>query len=195
LAAWFPALAERPFLLFLSRLHPKKGLDLLIPAFAAVAHEFPDWFLVLAGPDEGGYRGQLERMVADRGLKHRILFTGMVTGEAKAALLAHTDCFVLPSYSEGFPVVVAEALGYGRPIVITTSCYVPEVAEGEAGFVVQPEMGALLVALREMMQDSALRDQCSQKALEVAKGHFTWEAVAKKTLDFYHEIIRCHSTG
>ena len=133
LAAWFPALADRPFLLFLSRLHPKKGLDLLIPAFAALAREFPDWLLVLAGPDEGGYRAQLERMVADRGLEQRILFTGMVTGEAKAALLAHADCFVLPSYSEGFPVVVAEALGYGRPVVITTSCYVPRWQKGKQG--------------------------------------------------------------
>jgi glycosyltransferase involved in cell wall biosynthesis len=190
LAALFPALADRPFLLFLSRLHPKKGLDLLIPAFGALAQEFPDWLLVLAGPDEGGYRVQLERMVADRGLEQRILFTGMITGEAKAMLLAHADCFVLPSYSEGFPVVVAEALGYGRPIVITTSCYVPEVAEGEAGLVVSPEVGALAAALREMMRrDSAFRDKCSQKALEVAKRHFTWEAVAKQTLDFYREAI------
>jgi glycosyltransferase involved in cell wall biosynthesis len=195
LAAWFPALADRPFWLFLSRLHPKKGLDLLILAFAALAQEFPDWLLVLAGPDEGGYRGQLERMVTDQGLEQRILFTGLVTGEAKAALLAHADCFVLPSYSEGFPVVVAEALGYGRPVVITTSCYVPEVAKGEAGLVVSSEMGALATALREMMRDTAFRGNCSQKALEVAKRHFTWEAVAKQTLDYYREVIRCHSTA
>ena len=189
LAAWFPALADRPFMLFLSRLNPKKGLDLLIPTFAALAREFPDWLLVLAGPDEGGYQAQLERMVVDRGLKQRILFTGMVTGEAKAALLAHADCFVLPSYSEGFPVVVAEAMGYGRPVVITTSCYVPEVAKGEAGLVVSSEVGALATALREMMRDSAFRDQCSQKAIEVAKKYFTWEAVAKQTLSFYREVI------
>ncbi|MCG2771783.1 MAG: glycosyltransferase [Desulfobacterales bacterium] len=195
LAAWFPALADRPFWLFLSRLHPKKGLDLLIPAFAALAREFPDWLLVLAGPDEGGYRAQLERMVAERGLELRILFTGMVTGEAKAALLAHADCFVLPSYSEGFPVVVVEALGYGRPVVITTSCYVPEVAEGEAGLVVLPEVGALAAALREMMRDPAFRATCSQKALSLAQRCFTWEAVAKQTLDYYREVIRCHSTA
>lgn len=189
LAALFPVLADRPFLLFLSRLHPKKGLDLFIPAFGTLAREFPDWLLVLAGPDEGGYQAQLERMVVERGLESRILFTGMVTGEAKAALLAHANCFVLPSYSEGFPVVVAEALGYGRPVVITTSCYVPEVAEGEAGIVVSPEVGALATALREMMRDSAFRDKCSQKAIEVAKRHFTWEAVAKQTLSFYREAI------
>jgi glycosyltransferase involved in cell wall biosynthesis len=195
LTAWFPALVDRPFLLFLSRLHPKKGIDLLIPSFAALAQELPDWLLVLAGPDEGGYRAQLERMVADRGLEQRILFTGLVTGEAKATLLTHADCFVLPSYSEGFPVVVAEALGYGRPVVVTTSCHLPEVAEGEAGLVVLAEVGALATALREMMRDSAFRAKCSQNALEVTKRHFTWNAVAQQTLSFYREAIRCHSTA
>jgi len=113
----------------------------------------------------------------------------MVTGEAKAALLAHADLFVLPSYSEGFPVVVAEALGYGRPVVITTTCYVPEVAEGGAGFVTPPEAGPLATALREMMRDPVFRGQCSQKALQVAQKHFTWEAVAQQSLDFYREAI------
>ncbi len=189
LSELFPMQGNRPFLLYLSRLHLKKGLDMLIPAFASLAREFPDWFLVLAGPDEGGYRAHLEQLTRDLGLEQRVTFTGLVTGEAKAALLAHADLFVLPSYSEGFPMVVAEALGYGRPVVITTSCYVPEVAEGGAGLVVPPEERALAMALREMMRDSAFRDRCSQKAIAVAQKHFTWEAVAKQTISFYREAI------
>ncbi len=189
LAALFPALENRPFLLFLSRLHPKKGLDLLIPAFATLAGEFPDWLLVLAGPDEGGYRAHLEQLTRDLGLGQRVTFTGMVTGEAKAALLAHADLFVLPSYSEGFPMVVAEALGYGLPMIITTTCYVPEVGAEGAGLVAPPEPAALLQAMRAMLGDANLRRQCARQALKVAEKHFTWEVVAKQTISFYREAI------
>jgi glycosyltransferase involved in cell wall biosynthesis len=189
LSELYPLLRNRSVLLFLSRLHPKKGLDMLLPAFAALSREFPDWLLVLAGPDEGGYRAQLEQLTRDLGLEQRLIFTGLVTGEAKAALLAHADLFVLPSYSEGFPVVVAEALGYGRPMIITTTCYVPEVGEEAAGLVVPPEPAALLQALRAMLGDAELRRQCARQALKVARKHFLWDAVAEQTLAFCHEVI------
>jgi glycosyltransferase involved in cell wall biosynthesis len=193
LAELYPTLRDRSILLFLSRLHPKKGLDLLIPAFAALAQEFPDWLLVLAGPDEGGYQTKLSNMVERFGLAHRVVFTGMVTGEAKEALLANAELFVLPSYSEGFPVVVVEALGYGRPTVITTKCYVPEVAEKHAGLVVPPEQISLTEALREMLRDKNLRRLCGQNAKSLAREHFTWEAVSKQSEVFYQEVMRCHA--
>ena len=189
----YPMLRNCSVLLFLSRLHPKKGLDMLIPAFASLAREFPDWLLVLAGPDEGGYRSHLEQQTRDQGLKQQVIFTGLVTGEAKAALLTHADLFVLPSYSEGFPVVVAEALVYGLPMIITTTCYIPEVGERHAGLVVTPEQNALTEALREMMRDEGLRRVCGQNAWSLAQENFTWEAVAKQTEAFYQEVISCQS--
>jgi glycosyltransferase involved in cell wall biosynthesis len=190
LAELYPFLRNRSVLLFLSRLHPKKGLDLLIRAFSALAREFPEWLLVLAGPDEGGYRAQLEQLTRDLVLEQRVIFTGLVTGEVKQALLAHVDLFVLPSHSEGFPIVVVEALSYGRPTVITTKCYIPEVAEKHAGLVVPPEQNALTVALREMFRDKDLRRHCGQNALSLAQNHFSWEAVGKQTEAFYQEIMR-----
>lgn len=190
LEALIPELTDRPFLLFLSRLHPKKGLDMLIPAFATVAKELPDWILVIAGTDEQGYLAQLKRMVEEVNLKARIHFiTGFVSGERKAALLSHAAFLVLPSYSEGFPAIVPEALKHGCPALITTTCYIPEVAEGGAGLVVPPEQRALTIAMRTMMQNSVFRNNCSQNALKVAQRHFTREAVAKQTLDFYREVI------
>jgi glycosyltransferase involved in cell wall biosynthesis len=195
LAELWPSLTARPFLLFLSRLHPKKGLDLLIPAFGALAADFPDWLLVLAGPDEGGYRHTLEKMVRELGLSDRVLFPGLVSGEAKAALLSQADLFVLPSYSEGFPVVVAEALGYGRPLVLTSTCYVPEAARGGAGLETPPEKAALGRALREMLGDANFRKSCSQKARNLAAATFTWEAVARQSLEFYREAMGCLSSG
>jgi glycosyltransferase involved in cell wall biosynthesis len=185
----WPALKDRPFCLFLSRLHPKKGLDLLVPAFQALVREFPDWLLVIAGPDEGGYQVQVELMVRDLDLEDRVIFTGLVTGEAKSALLAHADLFVLPSLSEGFPMVVAEGLGYGRPMLITTTCHVPEVGEEGAGLVVPPDQKALTLALRQMLGDVNLRQECAGRAREVARRHFTWESVAEQNLAFFHEVL------
>lgn len=190
----WPILDGRSFILFLSRLHPKKGLDLLIPAFAALAKDFPHWLLVLAGPDEGRYRQTLENMARELAISDRVLFPGLVTGEAKAALLAHADLFALPSYSEGFPVVVGEALGYGRPVIITTSCYIPEVAAQGAGLVIPPEKEALTRALREMLSDAAMRQSCSLNARRLAETTFTWEAVARQSLEFYREVAPCPSS-
>jgi glycosyltransferase involved in cell wall biosynthesis len=189
----FPAMKNRPILLFLSRLHPKKGLDILIPAFDVLAREFSDWLLVLAGPDEESYRSDLEQITRALGLEQRVIFTGLVTGEAKAALLAHAELFVLPSHSEGFPVVVVEALGYGRPAVITTTCYIPEVEEKHAGLVVPAEQNALTEALREMLRDKDLRRLCGQNAQSLAREQFSWEAVVKQTEAFYQEVTKCHA--
>jgi glycosyltransferase involved in cell wall biosynthesis len=191
LAELWPPLAGRPFILFLSRLHPKKGLDLLIPAFGSLADAFPDWLLVLAGPDEGGYRQTLEKMVQESHLEHRVIFPGLVTGEAKATLLSQADLFVLPSYSEGFPVVVAEALGYGRPVVLTTTCYVPEAAQGGAGLETPPEKEPLTRALRVAMRDEGFRRRCADSAHKVARQYFTWESVAEQNLKFIREILVC----
>lgn len=187
-------LQGRPYLLFLSRLHPKKGLDLLIPAFVAVAKEFPDWLLVLAGPDEGGMEAWLRRQVADHRLEDRVVFTGMVSGEMKHVLLSQAEFFVLPSYSEGFPMAVAEALAYGLPVVITATCHVPEVEEREAGLVITPKQDALTASLRQMMRDENLRRSCGHNAFSLAQEHFTWEKVAEQSLTFYQECIRNHST-
>lgn len=189
---FFPTLRGRPLLLFLSRLHRIKGLDLLIPAFAKAVKSYPDWRLVIAGPDEGGYRQVIEKMVENHNLTKQVLFTGFVEGKRKSSLLENAEFYVLPSYSEGFSVSVAEALGYGLPVVVTKSCYVPEVAEKQAGLVVPPDQEALTQALQKMIQDEDLRHHGGQNALALAE-HFTWEAVAKQTEAFYREVIRCHT--
>jgi glycosyltransferase involved in cell wall biosynthesis len=193
-AILFSYLKERPYVLFLSRLHPKKGLDLLIPAFAALAQEFPEWLLVLAGPDEGGTEAQVRRQVGAHGLEDRVIFTGMVSGEMKHALLSQAEFFVLPSYSEGFPMVVAEALAYGLPVVITTTCHVPEVGERQAGLVVPVDQEALTASLQEMMRNENLRRSCGRNAFSLAQENFTWEKVAEQSLTFYQECVRNHST-
>jgi glycosyltransferase involved in cell wall biosynthesis len=194
LAELYPQLAGgNPYILFLSRLHPSKGLELLIPAFARVALQFPDWHLVIAGPDERGYKKVLESLIEQVGIRDRVLLPGMVTENGKAALFANADIFTLPSFSEGFSISIAEALGYGRPVIITTSCYVPEVEEGRCGLIVQPDIDALAQALSNLMGDSGLREACSLNTRKLAAEHFTWEAVIRESLAFYSEGMERHA--
>jgi glycosyltransferase involved in cell wall biosynthesis len=186
----FPELKNRPFVLFLGRLHPIKGLDLLLPAFAELAKDFPEWQLVLAGPDEGGYRRNLEQLVSEAGLEKRVTFTGLVTGLNKEALLSHAEFLILPSYSEGFPLVVVEALGFGKPVVITTTSNVAEVEEEKVGLVVPPTKEDLMKAMRVMIGDSTLREKCSQNSRKIAKERFSWETIVDNSLELYRRLIK-----
>jgi glycosyltransferase involved in cell wall biosynthesis len=185
----YPSLRGRPFFLFLGRLHPVKGLDLLIPAFGELARQFPEWILVLAGPDERGYLVKVKELIQSHQLTDRVLLTGMVGGDLKAALLSQAEFLVLPSYSEALSMVVAEALGYGKPLVITNTCCRPEVADEGVGLVVPPEKEPLTRALGEMMASDDLRRSCSAKVPEMARRHYSWETIARKSIDFFHDVI------
>ncbi|MGP8106588.1 MAG: glycosyltransferase [Desulfobaccales bacterium] len=185
----YPSLRGRPFLLFLGRLHPVKGLDLLIPAFGELARQFPEWILVLAGPDERGYLNQVNQLIQDHDLTNRVLLTGLVGGDRKAMLLSQAEFLVLPSYSEALSMVVAEALGYGKPLVITDTCCRPEVADEGVGLVVPPEKEPLTRALSEMMASDELRRSCSAKIPEMVRRHYSWETIARNTVDFFQDVI------
>ena len=176
-------------MLFLGRLHPVKGLDLLIPAFAELARQFPAWMLVLAGPDERGYLATVKELIQSHRLADRVLLTGMVGGDLKEALLGQAEFLVLPSYSEALSMVAAEALGYGKPLVITDTCCRPEVAEEEVGLVVAPEREALTGALRQMLANDELRRTCAAKVPEMVRRHYSWETITRTSVDFFHQVI------
>lgn len=126
----------RPYLLFLSRIHPKKAIDNLLQAFAGLADRFPDVDLVLAGPDRNEYGDTLKDMVQDLGLSDRVIWTGAVSGDVKKALFARARAFVLPSHQENFGQVVAEALSAGTPVLISDKVNIyKEIIENGAGLV------------------------------------------------------------
>ncbi len=117
--AKFPALRGRRFLLFMSRLHEKKGCDLFVEAFTRLAGEFPDVDLVVAGPDQVGLQARLQEMAARNGIATRVHWPGMLTGDLKWGALRSAEAFVLPSHQENFGIVVAESLAAGRPVLIS----------------------------------------------------------------------------
>lgn len=162
-SAQVPRLGGRDYLLYLSRIHPKKGCDHLIEAFAAVANLDPGLDLVIAGPDKTGWRPKLEALAARLGVAERIHWAGMVKGAAKKAAFLHARAFVLPSHQENFGIVVAEALSAGTPVLISDKVNIwREIQACGAGFVAPDTLAGTTQLLRDFLclhagQVSALR--------------------------------------
>ncbi len=132
----YPELRERSFLLFLGRLHEKKGCDLLIRAFARTAATVPEVHLVMAGPDHEGLKAKLQRMAEKHGIASRVHWPGMIAGDIKWGAIRASDAFVLPSHQENFGVAVIEALAVARPVLISNQVNIwPDIKADGAGLI------------------------------------------------------------
>jgi glycosyltransferase involved in cell wall biosynthesis len=148
----FPHLRGQRILLFLSRIHPKKGVDLLIEAFAAVAPSDPRLQLVIAGPDQLGSQRFLQRRAMDLGIAERITWAGMLCGEIKWGAFRCAELFCLPSHQENFGIVVAEALACGTPVAIAEPVNIAaEVEAAGAGLVHADTVAGTTDALRQWL--------------------------------------------
>jgi glycosyltransferase involved in cell wall biosynthesis len=189
----WPKLKDRRVVLYLSRLSPEKGLDKFIPAWASVIRKssYTDALLVLAGPDDRGYRCQVEGMVRQEGVESSVLLTGMVEGGDKLKLMSRADLFVLPSYSEGFSNSVLENLAAGNPVLITPGCNFPEVTEVNAGLIVQPEQKAIEDALKYLLDLShEERVQMGDNGRRLVSEHYTWDIAARRIATDYTAILK-----
>ena len=134
-----PGVAGRRFLLFLGRIHQKKGCDLLVRAFAEHCSEHAELHLVMAGPDPVGWREPLQRVAAERGCEDRVHWPGMLSGAAKWGAFAACDAFILPSHQENFGIAVAEALASGRPVLLTHPVNIAEELSADGCALVEPD--------------------------------------------------------
>lgn len=186
----YPQLAGKQVLLFLGRLHPKKGLDILARAFGKVARERDDLCLLVVGPDSEGYRAEVVKILAAEGTLDKVVFAGMLTGHEKLAVLGGADIFVLSSYSEGFSMAVLEAMVSGLPVIITRQCHFPEVAEAEAGLVIEPEVGQLATAMEKLLDEPQLRQEMGGNGRRLVNEKFTWDKIADQMIEMYDEVLK-----
>jgi glycosyltransferase involved in cell wall biosynthesis len=179
-----PELKGRNFILFLSRIHEKKGVDLLIRAFAPITNEFPDVDLVIAGPDQSGLKAGLAARADRLGVGGRIHWPGMLSGDAKWGAFRAADFFALPSHQENFGIVVAEALSLGTPVLITDKVNIwREVEAGAAGVVVNDDVAGVERGLRQMCALSPPeREAMSQAARKTFDARFDLDANAMDLL-------------
>jgi len=187
-------LNERRFILFLSRLHFKKGLDYLIEAFAIVAARIPDVDLVIAGPDEGALE-QLQRDIKRLNLASRVHIVGALYGRSKYEALVDAYCFCLPSRQEGFSNAIIEALASGTPVVISENCNFPEVGEVKAGYVVKLEAAATATALIALLQSPSSRDEAGRAGKALIFERFTWKASVDKWIRYVKQNEFLKGTG
>lgn len=178
------ALAGRRYVLFLSRLHTKKGLDYLVDAYARLAPAWPDVDLVIAGPDDGA-EAALRSAIANHGLGTRVHLVGGLYGRDKIEALSDAACFCLPSRQEGFSVAITEALACGAPVVISRECHFPEVASAGAGTVVDLDADAVAAALSAILADTAMAGAMGAAGRALVEQRFTWPAIADLTIDAY----------
>jgi glycosyltransferase involved in cell wall biosynthesis len=197
-----PVSAQPPFanfkkegkkvLLYLGRLHPKKGIANLIKSWALLRSsrssvgDVPSdqWVLVIAGWDQGSYERELRRQTADNGTANSILFLGPRFNEEKAACFRNCDAFVLPSYSEGLPTVVLEAWSHGKPVLMTPQCNLPEGFAADAAIRVETKSESIQQGIRTLLEMSAAdRRAMGQRGLKLISEHFTWSKIASQMRD------------
>lgn len=172
-------------LLYLGRIHPIKGLEPLLQAWALLEESFPDWELRLVGPDEGGHQAKLQGL-ADRLALKRVTFAGSKYGASKLAEYEAAELYVLPSFSENFGMSVAEALASGLPVVTTTGTPWRALTDNGCGWCVAPKPGELATALAEGMRLPRRRLETMGEAGRAwMLRDFSWEGVATQMLSVY----------
>ncbi|MBI1278699.1 MAG: glycosyltransferase [Anaerolineaceae bacterium] len=174
-------LGDAPVCLFMGRLHPRKGVGLLVEAFKAAA--VPNARLVIIGPDEG-MRDILKPL-----LDERIILTGYLGGMDRLAAFAAADLLALPAVGEGLPMVVLEAMAAGLPVIVSPGCNLPEVAQYGAGLELEAAVEPLTDALRTLLPDLPRRAAMSQAARALVNDHFTWDSVASRLEVLYNSLI------
>lgn len=193
----FPALRGRRWILFLSRIHPKKGLAHLLRAWAKVwkpesgNRKAEDWMLVIAGPDELGHEAEMKLACRELGLENCVTFTGPLHGEEKRAALAGSELFVLPSFSEGFSMAVMEAVAAGLPVMLTPQCNFPELAKAGGAVEVSPDADSCEAGLRQLLALSdSERQAMGQRGKVLVERSYTWSQVADKMFSVYQWLLK-----
>jgi len=173
--------------LFLGRIHPVKGLENLLEAWTKVA--IAGWTLQIAGPGDRNYLSGLVDRTKKLNIQHDVEFSGPVTDKNKPDLFSKADLLVLPSFSENFGVVVAEALSYGLPVITTTGTPWKNLHDHHSGWCVEPTVEGLSAALKEaMLADEHQYASMRRNAFSHAKD-FEWDSLARQMRDFYSVLL------
>ena len=187
--AQFPHLRGKRFLLFLGRIHEKKGCDLLIRAFAQQAQKDTDLQLVMAGPDQTGWASNLKEIASQLGISDRMTWTGMVRGDLKWGALYACETFILPSHQENFGIAVVEALACGKPVLISNKVNIwREIERDGAGIVADDTLAGTQRLLESWhATPAAARQAMAQNAARSFQERFTVDAMAEDLISLFHD--------
>lgn len=201
----YPYLKGKKLILFLGRIHWKKGLDILIKAYSKLVRNNDNVHLLIVGNDEGGYSEKVKKWIKEYGLSYwdqvasgkdcnldvQVSFTGMLKGREKLEALTASSIFVLSSYSENFGMSVVEAMACGVPVVISNRVGIyKEVQKNKAGIVVDADAESLYGGIKMLLENSDLRKEISINGRKLVEDHYDIEEVAETTVEMYKKMIK-----
>jgi len=182
---------QKRILLFLSRITPKKGLIMLLKAISMIMNDFENWILLIIGPDEFGHKSEVKTLVKDLGLVDAVKFIRPLFNQLKRDAFSAADLFILPSYSEGAPIVILEALAAEVPVITTKASPWPELISHECGWWVDINVKKICEALKNSLSMSREKLQVmGRNGKKLVTSKYTWSISAQMTIDLYLWILR-----
>lgn len=182
------SIGDAPLICFLGRVHPGKGVEYLLPAFAQLIHK--DARLAIVGPDNGVFADQMKALARELGIASRVTFTGLLRGASRIVPLVDADLFALPSEHENFGVAVVEALAAGCPAIVSEDVgLADEIVAHEAGQATDRHPAQLAAALDEWLEDPARRGRASANARRLAISSYDWNGIATQWRTHYAALI------
>ena len=186
----YPILRDKKYILFLSRIHRKKGLDILIDAFRMLVKEDNDLFLVIAGPDNDNYKREVQNKLKENSLLEKTLFPGVLSGIDKLSAYADASVYVLSSYSENFALTVIEALACGTPVVISNKVGIWEIIEkNNAGVVVDLNPKNIYKGITKLLDNPNLGEQIVRNGRKLIEEKYDIDIVANMMIDTYRKLL------
>jgi len=179
---------DEPVILFLSRLHSKKGLEYLIPALGKLIHH--RFTFILAGNGTPDYEAQIESLLVSHGLRDRTFVVGFVQGQTKNILMQGSDLFVLTSHSENFAVSVLESLAVGVPVLVTPGVALASVVkQNQLGYVPDLDVAAIIDALKDYFSNPQQAKKMGDRARQFVLEKYTWENIAYQIVQVYQKVL------
>jgi len=189
-------LGDAPVVLFLGRLHFKKGLDLLIPAFDLLRQRVLGVQLVIAGPENDDYGREVRNWVRERGLHNCAHFVGPLEGQDVLQAYVDADVFALPSYTESFGMTVAEAMACALPVVISDQVNIhAEVSSAGAGLVTRCDADEVARALEALLSNAERRCTMGEAGRRLVQARYTWPAIVEALTSEYEAVIARRRAG
>jgi glycosyltransferase involved in cell wall biosynthesis len=181
-------LPEAPFILFMGRLSPIKGPDLLLQAFASVQERIPDYHLVFAGPDEG-MRADLEEAARQAGIDERVHFLGLVVGSDKAAAYRSASLLAVPSRQEAMSIVVLEAGICGVPVMLTDQCGFSEITAIDPGLETPATAEGIAAGLERLLLTPGILDRTAAELHDLVLNKYTWPTIVQQYVNLYRTLL------
>jgi glycosyltransferase involved in cell wall biosynthesis len=180
--------ADEPVILFLSRLHPKKGLDFLIPALGRLIHY--RFTFVIAGSGSKEYEAEIECLLASNRIRDRTYLTGFVAGDTKTLFMQGSDLFTLTSHSENFGVAVLEALAVGIPVLLTPGVALASlVQKNQLGYIAEMDVAAIASAIEKYLSHPQEAKDMGDRARPIVREKYTWDRISSCLAAFYTSIL------